>query len=81
MLGISATTIKKEITSLRTAWHWAVDAGLFEGHYPHKGLIYPKEDELPPYQTRDEIERQVAAGDLTPDQIDALWGCALPPAV
>jgi hypothetical protein len=41
--------------------------------YPNKGLVHPKTDELPPYQTREEIERQVAAGGLTPGEIDALW--------
>ena len=72
-LGISATTIKKEITTLRTAWHWAMGEGELSRDYPNKGLIYPKEDELPPYQTREEIERQVAAGGLSPGQVDALW--------
>jgi integrase len=72
-LDISPVTIKKEITSLRTAWHWAVQTGLLSGDYPNKGLIYPKGDELPPYQTREEIERQVAGGGLTPKQIDGLW--------
>jgi integrase len=61
-LEISATTIRKEIITLRTAWHWAVDTGLIAGDYPNKGLIYPKEDELPPYQTREEIERQAGGG-------------------
>ncbi len=72
-LGISAVTIKKEITTLRTAWHWAIHAGVHSGDYPNKGLVYPKDDELPPYQAREEIERQVAAGGLTPEQIDQLW--------
>ncbi len=72
-LGISASTIRKEITTLRTAWYWAIDTGEPSRDYPNKGLIYPKEDELPPYQTREEIERPVSAGDLTPNQIDALW--------
>jgi integrase len=36
-------------------------------------LIYPKEEELPPHQTREEIERQVAAGGLTPEHINDLW--------
>jgi integrase len=71
--GVSATTIRKEVTTLRTAWHWGIDAGLVQGTYPNKQLIYPKEDELPPYQTRDEIERRIAAGGLTEDQVDALW--------
>lgn len=72
-LDISPVTIRKEITTLRTAWHWAVQTGLLSGDYPNKGLVYPKGDELPPYQTREEIERQVAAGGLTPEQIDELW--------
>ena len=72
-LDISPVTIKKEITTLRTAWHWAAQTGLLSGDYPNKGLIYPKGDELPPYQTREEIERQVAAGNLTPEEIEELW--------
>ena len=72
-LGISAVTIKKEITTLRTAWHSAIHAGVHSGDYPNKGLVYPKGDELPPYQTREEIERQVAGSDLSPKQIDELW--------
>jgi len=70
---ISATTIKKEITTFRTAWHWAIHAGTHSGEYPNKGLVYPKTDELPPYQTREEIERQAAASKMTPEQLDALW--------
>ena len=38
-----------------------------------RGWSIPRSDELPPYQTREEIERQVAAGGLTPEQIDELW--------
>ena len=72
-LDISPVTIKKEITTLRTAWHWTVHSGLLSGDYPTKGLVYPKDDELPPYQTREEIERQVAVGGLTPEQIGELW--------
>jgi integrase len=72
-LGISPVTTRKEITTLRTAWHWAVHDGLLSGDYPNKGLIYPKDDELPPYQTREEIERQVAAGGLAPEEVNDLW--------
>ena len=72
-LGISATTVRKEITTPRTAWHWAIHAGLLAGEYPNKGLVYPKVDELPPYQTREEIERQMASANLTPGQIAELW--------
>jgi integrase len=72
-LGILATTIKEEVTTLRTAWHWAATAGLLSGEYPNAGLVYPKEDEPPPYQTRAEVERQIAAGGMTEDQIEELW--------
>ena len=72
-LGISATTIRKEITTLSTAWHWEIHAGMHAGDYPNMGLVYPKTDELPPYQTREEIERQVATASTTPKQIDELW--------
>ncbi len=72
-LGISATTTRKEVTTLRTAWHWAIHAGLHAGDYPNKGLVYPKTDELPPYQTREEIERQAAAAGMTQEQIGELW--------
>ncbi len=72
-LGISATTIKKEITTFRTAWHWAIHAGMHSGDYPNKGLVYPKTDELPPYQTREEIERQVTSAKLTKEVVEGLW--------
>ena len=74
-LVVVAATIKKEVTTFRTAWHWAVGAGLLTRDYPNKGLVYPKEDELPPYQTFEKIERQVEAGGLTQAGIDDLWGC------
>jgi hypothetical protein len=46
-LGISAVTIRKEITTLRTAWNWATHTGLITGNFANKGLVYPKEDEHP----------------------------------
>lgn len=73
-LGVTATTVRKEITTLRTAWHWAVDAGFLSGSYPNRGLVYPKEDELPPYQTFDEIRSQIDAGGLTIECIEEMWG-------
>lgn len=44
---VSAITSRKEVTTLRTAWNWAVDSGLLAGAFSNKGLIYPKEAELP----------------------------------
>lgn len=72
-MGISATTIKKEIATLRSAWRWALHADLIEIDCPNKGLVYPKEDELPPYQTMDEIQRRIEVGRLDEPSALALW--------
>lgn len=57
---LSPATIRKEIVTLRTAWNWGVRMGLVAGRFPNGGLRYPKRDAKPPFQTRPEIERQVA---------------------
>jgi hypothetical protein len=44
---------------------------IVSGRYPDDGLRYPKADEKPPFQTRVEIERQLA--DLTAGRADELW--------
>jgi hypothetical protein len=59
---LSATTIHKEIVTLRTAWNWAVKMKLLTGRFPNDGLRYPKSVEKPPFQTRQEIERHLAGG-------------------
>jgi integrase len=70
---IAATTLKKEIASLRAAWNWATRTGILKGNFPGHGLTYPKTDEKPPFQTREEIERKIARGGLSPEQIEELW--------
>jgi integrase len=70
---ISPTTLKKEVASLRAAWNWAVRSNLIKGNFPGRGLTYPKTDEKPPFQTREEIERKIARGGLTAEQIEELW--------
>ncbi len=62
---LSSATIKKEIISLRTAWNWATKMKLVSGKFPYDGLRYPKSTEKPPFMTRLEIERRIAAGGLT----------------
>ena len=61
--GVTLTpaTIKKEIVTLRTAWNWGLRMKIVSGRYPYDGLRYPKSDEKPPFQTRQEIERQLPA--------------------
>jgi integrase len=70
---LSPATIKKEIVTLRTAWNWAVEMGLVTGRFPNKGLRFPKLDEKPPFMTRAEIERRIAAGGLTEAEKKDLW--------
>lgn len=70
---LSPVTIRKEIVSMRTAWNWGVRMGLVAGRFPYEGLRYPKADEKPPFQTREEIQRQIAAVGLKPAQVKELW--------
>jgi integrase len=72
---LSPTTLKKEIASLRVAWNWGTRTGLLEGHFPGRGLTYPKTDEKEPFQTREEIERRIARGGLDARQAQGLWEC------
>jgi integrase len=72
---LSPTTIRKEMASLRAAWNWGVQTGLLNGPFPNKGLKYPKTSEKPPFQTRHEIERQIARGGLTDGEKKELWDC------
>lgn len=68
---LNPATIRKEIVTLRTAWNWGVRMKIVSEPYPYKGLRYPKTDEKPPFQNRQEIERQLPG--LTPDKQDELW--------
>ena len=70
---IRATTIQKDIATLRAAWNLAVRTGSLVGTFPGRFLVYPKTDESPGFQTREEIERKIARGGLTPAKIDDLW--------
>lgn len=73
---ISSTTIKKELGTFASVWNkWGVPQGLVAGPAPTRGLIYGKAAGKPPFQTREQIERQIARGGLTAARIKALWGC------
>jgi integrase len=74
-VGVSPVTIKKEIEGGRAAWNWGRTAGLLAGDWPGKGLVYPKGEEPPPFQTIEEIERQIARGRLSKARQAALWEC------
>jgi integrase len=73
---LSPTTLRKEVTSIRACWNWGVAAGLVGRPFPtNKNLKYPKGDEKPPFQTREEIERLIARGGLTEAEERELWDC------
>jgi integrase len=70
---ILPATIRKEIITLRTAWNWGARMGIVAGRYPYDGLRYPKSDEKPRFQTRQEILRQLPG--LVQQKADELWQC------
>ena len=69
--ALSPATIRKELVTLRTAWNWGVKMGHVAGRFPNGGLRYPKHDEKPPFQTREQIERQLAG--VTEAERADLW--------
>lgn len=71
---LSPATVRKEIATLRAAWNWAAQSGFVAGPFPNRGLKFPKVAEKPPFQTWEEIGRQINAG-LTPDEEKELWDC------
>jgi integrase len=72
---LSPTTMRKEIASLRATWNWGVQAGLLTGSFPNKGLKFPKTTEKPPFQTYEQIQRQIAQGGLSDVERRELWDC------
>jgi integrase len=72
--AISPVTIRKELTTLSGVWTWGMATGL-AGPFPNKGLKYPKGAEKPPFQTWEEIEKQVERGNLSEKEQAALWDC------
>ena len=70
---LSAVTLRKEMASFRACWNWGIQVGQLKEVFPGRGLKYPKTDEKPPFQTREEIERQIARGGLTDAEIRQLW--------
>ena len=70
---LSGATIKKELVTLRCLWNWAVANGMVEGPYPGRRVKYPKVSEKPPFQTWQEIEKQISRGGLTENEQAELW--------
>lgn len=73
---IRPATIRKELITLRTAWNWGTGANLTVGRFPPlRKVRFHKEEEKPPFQTYDEIDRRIKLGGLTGGQISELWEC------
>lgn len=68
---VAPVTVRKEITTLRSAWNWGVSMGFAAGVIPVKGLRYPKTDEKPPFMSLAEVRKQLTGG----GDPDVLWEC------
>jgi integrase len=71
---LSPTTVRKEITTLRTAWNWSKRSKLIREEFPDiKGLKYSKGKEKPPYMPfRDVLKRTKGLDQI---EADKLWEC------
>jgi integrase len=72
---VSPTTIRKELATFSAIWNWGRAVGQVNGSFPNKGLRFAKTNEKPPFQTREEIDRQLARGGLSESEQEALWDC------
>lgn len=73
---LSRKTIQKEIGTLATIWNkWAIPQGFVSTRLPSAGLNYPKGIGRPPFQTREQVERQIAQQKLSREAQQELWQC------
>lgn len=71
---VSHVTIKKEIGTLASVWNrWASPLGLVTGAAPTKNLLYQKTKAKAPFQTLEQVRRQIERGKLTAEQQRELW--------
>lgn len=72
---LSASTIKREMTTLTTVWNWAIGTDIVRHPLPKRRLHFPKTAEKPRFQTWEEIERKIKRGGLTTHEEAELWDC------
>ena len=73
---LSRETVKKELGTLSAVWNkWGVPQGLVGGPAPVTNLTFPKGVTKAPFQTREQIERQIARQALSADARAELWRC------
>jgi integrase len=71
---VETETIKKEVGTFASVWNkWGVPQGMIGIPAPASGLVYPKTDTKKPFQTREQIERQLAGRAVPPEEESAMW--------
>jgi integrase len=72
--SVRRETIHKEIGTFSSVWNkWGVPQGFTDRPAPVKTLTYPKGATKPPFQIREQIERQITLGKLSADEAAELW--------
>lgn len=72
--SITASTIKKEVTTFRAIFTWAVQNELLaQSDFPSKGLRYPKIIETLPFQIFEAVQKQTAKLDPEDAEFQDLW--------
>jgi len=73
---VESETVRKEVGTFTAVWNkWAVPQGLTDAPAPVANLSYPKGKSKPPFQTREQIERQIAREGIPADEQAGLWEC------
>lgn len=73
-LVVSSATVRKEVGTFTTLWNrWALPQGMTTRAVPTSNLHYPKVKSKAPFQTREQIERQITRRQLSPEEQDYLW--------
>lgn len=74
--NVGASTIHKELVTLRRVWSWGKKRDKVTGDLPElRDVELPKLRELPPFQTYDGITTQIAQEDLKDAEQQELWEC------
>ena len=72
--SLNASTIRKEVVTLRGLWNWDATAGHIPSiDFPSKGLRYPKTVETPPFQTFEEVTKLTHGMDEDSAEFADLW--------
>jgi integrase len=71
---IRPETVHNEIGTFSSIWNkWGMQQCMTDRPAPVKNLIYPKATTKPPFQIREQIERQIVLGKLSKEAIAELW--------